>query len=154
MAENEQQYLSERVEDQISWYEQSAQKNKYWYVSLKSIEIVAATLIPFLTGLIKDGDKWTKIIVGCLGVLIAIIAGILSTIKFDELWKQFRVTTEGLKRHKNLFITKSEPYVGENSFNLFVENIENLISKETADWIKLSSKNTDEQSKIDNLTRK
>ena len=75
-----------------------------------------------------------KIIVGSMGVCVAVIAGIVSLYRFQENWIEYRATAESLKHEKFLFLTKSPPYEGENSFHAFVSNVESLISKENTNW--------------------
>ncbi len=131
---NEQSYIKERVDDQIKWYDQKSKTNKIFFISLRTTEIILAILIPFLVGFITDATI-NKYIIGILGVIVAIIAGILSFYKFQENWLQYRTTSERLQREKNLFLAKSKTYNKEDNFTIFVENIENIISKENSTWL-------------------
>lgn len=76
-----------------------------------------------------------KIVVGGLGVLIAITSGTVALFRFQEHWFQYRATTESLKHHKYMFATKTTPYDKENCFSLLVESVEGLISKENSNWV-------------------
>ncbi|MDX8400740.1 MAG: DUF4231 domain-containing protein [Gallionellaceae bacterium] len=76
-----------------------------------------------------------KIIVGGLGVIIAVSSGVVALFKFQEHWLQYRTTAESLKHHKYLYLTKTPPYNDEKSFNLLVESVEGLISKENSNWV-------------------
>ena len=42
--------LTERVEDQIAWYERKAASNKRWFISLRAGEIASAATVTFLSG--------------------------------------------------------------------------------------------------------
>lgn len=44
------QYMEDRVDDQIKWYDSRSQANQRWYKHLRSIEIVLAASIPFMVG--------------------------------------------------------------------------------------------------------
>ena len=46
-----------------------------------------------------------KIIIGIIGVSIALIAGIMNLYKFHENWVSYRTTAEILKHEKYLFLT-------------------------------------------------
>ncbi len=128
-------YLTERVDDQIDYYGKTSRKNKNWYNRLRVMEILAASVIPFLTGYINENTLDLKIVAGVLGVVIAFISGIISLYKFQELWVEYRTTAESLKHQKYLFLTRAVPYEnGEADFPLFVDNVENLISKENSKW--------------------
>ena len=142
---DEDTYLQERLEDQVAWYDGKSQWNQKAFKYLRIAEIVAATSIPFLVGYIHEADSKVKFVVGLLGVVVAIIAGIIPLCKFHEHWIEYRTTCETLKHHKYLYLTKSAPYDEENAFNVLVENIESLISKENSNWLNLQ-KESEQQS--------
>lgn len=127
----QEKYIKERIDDQIEWYSKKSSRAQLWFKSLRIFEISAAATIPFLVGY---ASKTNQIIVGLLGVCIAIVAGIVSINKFQEIWIQYRTTSESLKHHKYLYQTESKPYDGEDSFKMLVATTEALISKENSNW--------------------
>jgi len=131
---DEETYLKERLEDQINWCDKKSQLNQKLFKWLRIIEIVAAVLIPFLAGYISQSVSKIKFVIGLLGVIVGVIAGVVSLCKFHEHWIEYRTTSETLKHHKYLFLTKSSPYDDENAFNVLVENVESFISKENSNW--------------------
>ena len=44
-------YVTDRLQDQITWYDKKSQSAKRWFHGLRSVEIIAAAAIPFLVGL-------------------------------------------------------------------------------------------------------
>lgn len=132
---NAEEYLKDRLDDQIDWYERESSWNQGLYKTLRFVEIVAAASIPFLTGYITDATPDMKIVVGSLGVLIAVFSGISSLFKFQDHWLQYRTTAESLKHLKYLYITKSGAYAEVGAFSLLVESVEGLISKENSNWV-------------------
>lgn len=131
------EYLKSRVQDQIGWYDGKSISNRRMFKSLRVLEIILAALIPFISGLtaiLVSFEKEGVIIISLLGVIIVCIAGILSLGQFQEHWIEYRTTTESLKKEKYLFQTKVEPYDGEKAFSLFVQRIENFVSKENTNW--------------------
>ena len=140
------QYITERVEDQISWYEKKSAINKKYHLWTNASIIIFAALIPFLAGISEEELEWTKYLIAVLGVLTATLTGISALYKFQEKWATYRITGESLKREKLLFQTKTQPYnSGSNSFNQFVSNVESLMSSENAGWTQIINKK-DEQS--------
>ena len=131
---NKEEYLNSRLDSQIDWYDQKSSWHQGWFKKLRLLEILAAALIPFLTGYITDQTPDMKLIVGGLGVLIAVVSGVVVLFKFQEHWLQYRTTAESLKHHKYLYLTKTSPYDKEGAFNLLVEMVEGLISKENSSW--------------------
>lgn len=133
----EAEYLAQRLEDQISWYSTKSSACQKRYKVLRLIEIIAAALIPLLTGM---GDKvpYGSWIVGSLGVLIAVAAAAGSLLKYHENWIYYRTTCEQLKHEKYLFVTRSGSYTGQDAFTLLVEHVEELISKEATTWAQIT----------------
>ncbi len=140
---DESEYLENRLDDQIDWYDRKSTKNQKIYKILQLILIVSAASIPFISGYVKDCPDLSYVL-GGIGVLIAAITGILSLYKFQETWTAYRTTCESLQHEKYLYLTKSNPYIGKNAFNLLVQRVEMLISKENSSWAEIMQK-TEEQ---------
>ena len=128
------EYLSQRVEDQINWYGDKSRFNKRCFHLLRVVEIVAAALIPFLTAIPAADAPYMKFVIGILGVLITVVAGILALFQFQERWTEYRATAESLKKEKFLYLTSAEPYDVEDGNSMFVQKVETLISKENTNW--------------------
>lgn len=137
---NQEEYLKDRLQHQIDWYDNSSMKNQKWFKRLQVVAILASATIPFLSGYITDTSIWLKLSVGFLGLSVATITAILGLYKFQENWFEFRTTCESLKHEKYLFLTKSEPYDQEEPFKLLVNRVESLISKENTAWSKCMKK--------------
>jgi len=129
----EEEYLKDRLEKQLAWYSKESQYNQKFYKRLRLAEIIAAALIPFLSGA-GETIPYNAWIIGTLGVLIAVAAATSSLWKFHENWIQYRTTAEQLKHEKYLYLTCVKPYDLENKFSLLVERVEGLISKENSYW--------------------
>ncbi len=132
---NEQDYIAERIENQIKWYSAKSSWNQTRYKSIKTLIIVISVLIPFLTGLIDENGFWLKIAVGIGGVLIAAGESILSLQKYQENWMEYRRSSETLKREKLLYLTKSGPYREGANLQLLVERVENFTENENKGWL-------------------
>ena len=91
---NESEYIKNRLEDQIGWYGKKSQLNKRWYKILRSVELIAAACIPFIAGYITPDTINLKFAAGFLGLLVAIITGLISLNRFQELWIEYRTIAE------------------------------------------------------------
>lgn len=131
---NQAEYLSKRVDDQIAWYSHKSGWNQRLYKRLRAVEIVCAAAIPLLVGLVSEQAPVLKWLIGLLGVLVAIVTGIVALYRFQENWIQYRTTAESLKHEKFLFLTGTGPYAAAEPFPLFVQRIEQLISREHSSW--------------------
>ena len=130
---NPDDYIKDRVDGQIEWYDRKSCTNQLWFRWLRIVEIIAAAAIPLLVGY-ADSISEFKVVVGILGLLIAVIAGVLGLYQFQENWTGYRTTCEALRQEKYLFLTKTQPYDQSDSFALFVQRVENLVSKERTNW--------------------
>jgi hypothetical protein len=128
------QYLKERLQDQIDWYDNKSKSDKKWYIRLRTFEIVFAALIPFIIGFSQQEWTWLKFVAGALGVAVTVMAGLLGLFKFQENWVEYRATAETLKHEKFLFLTRTKPYDTVDPFKLLVERVETLVSNETNHW--------------------
>lgn len=134
---NEEEYLNDRLNDQIGWYDNKSQTNQKWFKRLRFFEIIAAAIIPFLAG-IGTQISYNSIIIGTLGVMIAVSSGLSALYKYHENWIEYRTTSETLKHEKYLFQTKCSPYDSDDAFCKLVQRVEGLISKENTQWSRVA----------------
>jgi NADH:ubiquinone oxidoreductase subunit 4 (subunit M) len=136
----QEEYLEQRLDDQLDWYDRKSSWNQKWYKRLQLILLVAAATIPFLSGfatevpVAESGVHWVNIAIGLLGVIMTAIAAALGLYNFQENWIKYRTTSESLQKEKYKFLTGVSPYDGDNAFKILVEHVEGLISKENTDW--------------------
>jgi hypothetical protein len=124
--------ITQRLEEQIAWYDNKSGSNRRWFKRLKMTEIVAAALIPFLAA---SRIPHPEIATGILGVLITVFEGTLQLNQFHENWIEYRATCESLRHEKYMFMAGAGPYTGvENPRALLAERVEALVSQESAKW--------------------
>ena len=127
------EYIEQRLSDQIDWYDRKSGTNQRWFKRLRFGEIVAAAIIPFLSGF--AGNSFSiKIAIGALGVFVAVIASVLGLLQFQVHWIAYRAIAESLRKEKFLFLTQTEPYDKDDAFHRFVQRVEALLSKENTEW--------------------
>ena len=133
---NATEYITERLDDQIGWYDGKSLSSQSWYKRLRMVQLAAAALIPFFTSYLSPEMPATKVVVGLFGVAIAVITAMLDLFRFQEHWIEYRTTCESLKKEKFLFLTGSDPYSSDpgTKFRLLVQRVEALISKENSNW--------------------
>lgn len=131
------EYIKSRLDDQISWYDNRSIDAQKKFKRCQAVEIIAAALIPLLSGYVTS-CKWIPVIISLLGTLIVVLASISRLGKYHENWLQYRETCELLRHEKYLFITGTKPYEDQN-FQLLVERVESIISAENINWSQLAS---------------
>lgn len=137
-----------RLEEQRKWYSAKSRRAQRLYKWIKGIEIVAAALIPFLTG---RKFEYHDGVVGGLGVLITILEGILQLNQYQQIWTMYRATSEALTHEKYLFIAGAGPYgaQGANAPVLLAERIETIMSQENTKWVSVQEQGSKSQGKKD-----
>lgn len=124
-------HTSDRLEEQIAWYDRESISNQRWYKRCKVGEVAIAATIPLAAGL-----GWSAYVTGGLGVAIVISEGLQNLNQFHHNWITYRSTCEELKHEKHLWLAKAGPYADvENPDTLLAERIESLVSREHTKWV-------------------
>jgi Protein of unknown function (DUF4231) len=124
--------VSERLDDQLSWYDDRSKRNQRRFKWLKYVEIVAAALIPILASF-NGMPQWVAAI---LGGLVVVCEAVLHLNKYHENWLSYRSTAEALKHEKFLFLAHAGAYAASaNPRVLLAERIEALVTDENTKWI-------------------
>lgn len=128
------EYISTRLDTQIEWYDGKSISCQKRYKLIQIIEIILAATIPLLSGYCNI--TIVSIAVGIIGIIITILESLTKLLKYHENWIQYRTTCELLKYQKYIFLTKTAPYntTEETVENMFIKNIEQIISSENNQW--------------------
>ncbi|MGH1486027.1 MAG: DUF4231 domain-containing protein [Cellvibrionaceae bacterium] len=141
---NAQDYIDERVEGQISWYENKSSWNQRRFKFYQLSIIIFGALIPLITVVdFHEYDVYARFLIALLGSLIAIFSAIINLYKFQENWVKYRATAETLIREKYLYLTRSQPYSDDENANLkvLVERCQAVMSAENSAWIQATTPN-------------
>ena len=144
MEMKEQEYMTQRVDDQLNWLEKKSAFNQKRYKLTKAVVIVASVSIPFLAGLIDENASLMKYAIAFSGFIISIAEGFAALNKYHENWVQYRVTAEALKREKIMYLTQSGAYKeSAEAFKTFVVQVEGILANENAKWEEVISQKVD-----------
>jgi hypothetical protein len=120
----------DRLEDQLSWYEEKAKHHKRWFQSLKVAQIVVAAAIPAVAAAGASAG-----VAGALGAVVVVMEGLQQLFQFQQNWIAYRGTAEALKHEKFLYLASAGPYTGPDGRDrLLAERVEGLVSQEHAAW--------------------
>lgn len=136
---DEKEYIIDRLDDQINWYDKKSAQNKKYYTFFRIISVTMSACIPILTGMVLEYNFLLHII-AIIGGLLVISESITSLFKWQENWTRYRSITEQLRHEKIAFQTNTGVYRDvEAPFADLVERCENIISSENANWTNLNS---------------
>ena len=125
---NEEQYLKERVEDQIEWNDKKGIRLKRSNSILSAITTVLSVSLPFVISISQD-------IASIVSVLGAILLSILNLYHFKEKWINYRTTCELLKAERIYFLTKTGIYTDNpKAFSIFVDRCEKIMNCSLTKW--------------------
>lgn len=123
-----------RLEDQRAYYDgkAAAYQSRYKQIKLGLIGLSAGIpLIVFLPG------EAFKYVVAAVGVVIAMLEGLLLLNQYGPLWLKYRSTAEGLKRERWLLLAHAGGYAGksdEEALRQLAEKVESLLEAENREW--------------------
>lgn len=130
---NIQNYMKERVESQVHYYESKSALNKKYYLFFKISQLIAATLLPFFSVFLSD-YLWMKYMIALLGSMVTILEGVMATGKYHEKWVMYRGTAETLRQETYLFLMKAGTYSEKDALQQFVTKVEFSLGKENMGW--------------------
>lgn len=125
-------YLTERVNNQIEYFDSNAIKNQRWYRRFKGAAIfcnISTTLTIALT-LIPDLKVPMSIVALVLSMIVLATYQIEDFYNFGAKWEKFRLVAEHMKSEKSLFLNGAGPYSFDDTDErkqVFVEKIESII---------------------------
>jgi len=137
---NPEEYIEQRLDDQIDWYDAKSGRAQRRFKWMRGLEIGAAAAIPLLA---VYEPIWTQanLLVAGLGAAIAVLAGLLGVLRYQEIWVEYRTVCETLKHEKFFYLTRTPPYDGENAFQVLVQRVEAVISTENSAWAQQTREN-------------
>ena len=128
------EYLKNRVQDQIDWYDRKSGILKKRYRRMKVATILLGISVPVVVSLSNTAD-WLKYVAGGLGALVSGMEGISGMLKDKDNYLAYRATREALMREKMLFTAAAGPYEKtEGAFARFVANCEGIMANEHSGW--------------------
>lgn len=143
-----QQYLTERVQDQIDWHNRKSAANQRNYKQLQVIVIASSALLPLLAGF-QSTTPQLGYAIGAIGVVIAVLTGVASLYRFQELWVDYRMTAEALTQEKYRFLTQSSPYDKDASLAQLVQRVEAVLSHQNSQWQQVAKGKSGEKGTIE-----
>jgi hypothetical protein len=136
MSEKDFDYITDRVDDQISYFDKNAIENQKRYRFLKSTAIVCNVLTTMTIALAFTVPEKFKVLMGIIALILSTI--VLATYQWEEFqnyggkWEKFRLVAEQLKSEKYLFLTNSGRYLlndQEEKLKLFATTVENILQR-------------------------
>jgi hypothetical protein len=117
------------VQERLRWYSAQVRRQRIGNYTLEGVTVALAAGIPAAVALGAPGA-----VTAVLGALVAVLAGLRQLIRPGENWIRSSATLVALQREAVVWSAGAAPYDGERPDVLLVENVENLVAAETAQW--------------------
>lgn len=137
-------YINERLDDQITWYDQKSSSNQSRFKRCKWAEMALGGTIAVLTPTITACEL-IKYIIAASSAGIVIVVALHGLHNFHENWIEYRKTSELLKNEKYTYLHKAGVYKelsDDDRFILLVERCESIISHENINWANMNNGST------------
>jgi hypothetical protein len=126
-------YISQRLDEQLKYFDSSAIKNQKYYKRLKVLAIVCNILTTFTIALIFALPDTFRIFLSISALIFSTL--VLASYQWEEFqnygakWEKFRLVAEQLKSEKNLYLCEVGRYSSENGNRMenLVETVESII---------------------------
>ena len=125
-------YMKERVDDQIAYFDANAIRYQRRYKFIKSVAVACNWLTTLSIALVFAVDSW-RLSFGIISLVLSTI--VLATYQWEEFqnygakWEKFRLVAEQLKSEKCLFLNFTGKYSTSEEENKreFVRTVEGII---------------------------
>ena len=156
-------YMQDRVDKQIAYFDRKSYNSQTQYKRLKRIEFYLASSIPVLVsfstmeivkkavfGHVQDAefnlDLLFQIVAAIAGIVLAILNKLMDLESYLDLWKTNRANCEAIEHERFMFLTRSGDYDEdeETAFAKLVDKVESIINNDVQKW-KQKNKTEDQQ---------
>jgi len=143
----DEQYITERLQNQMEWFDRKSSWHQERYKTLKNWEFVVGASIPvlvtFSTSSLVDFTVWATIKMSDVLQVLSAIGGVILVILTKQIdledhfrhWKDYRANAEQLQHELMLYKTCTEPYHEADAFHRLVRNVEDLLNQENMKWM-------------------
>jgi Protein of unknown function (DUF4231) len=120
----------------LGYYDSRANRNRRWhYFCSVYILVISIAILPLMT-LDVPAKDCLKIIGAILAPTVALMIGIENIFQFYDNWLRYRATWDALQHELAWRDASVREYSDSSRRNsLFVERVEELITREGRDWI-------------------
>ena len=151
-------YLSQRVDQYINWYDKKAVTSKKNYLFARITTAICAIIVPFINNtslsiIFSDFEiDISRISVTIISLLVAILIALEGVLHYREQWQNYRSTEQFTHTQRLLFQNRIGDYAkldNKSAFEEFVVRVEGAISEENAVTLNVLTRSEATPSKTD-----
>ncbi len=131
------QYIMERFNSSIKWYDDEAGSAKNKFLRLRLLTVIGGAIVPVLINL---DIPYLNIITTIVSLLVVLAVSVDSVYHHGDQWSTYRSTEQFMRREYFLYTANNGPYKGlsePQAYKLFVERIEEAIAAENSSSLRI-----------------
>ncbi|MGE5073605.1 MAG: DUF4231 domain-containing protein, partial [Anaerolineae bacterium] len=101
------QYVDERLNPEMSYYNKSATRAKQRYLQMRAITVIGGALVPVL---INIHLPYIDILTTALSLVVVLFVSLETVYRHREQWTNYRTAEQNLKNEYFLFTSKAGEY--------------------------------------------
>lgn len=147
------EYIKERLNPEMSYYNKSAGKAKNRYLQMRAITVVGGALVPVL---VNVEVQYINILTTAISLIVVLFVSLETVYKYREQWTNYRSAEQNLRNEYFLFTSQSGTYVyldEAEAFTLFVDRVEDILEAESASTLRVMTTVTEARSSAPGTTR-
>jgi hypothetical protein len=141
------QYVAERVNPNIAWYDKAANTNKAKYLRMRAATVICGALVPVM---VNVTIPYINILTTAISLIVVLLVSLESVYHYREQWTNYRSTEQNLRNEYFFFTTSGGPYKqlsDGDAYLTFVDRVEDIIEAENSATLKVMSTLTETKSK-------
>jgi|GEM_PF-773652 hypothetical protein len=141
------QYVAERVNPNIAWYDKAANTNKVKYLRMRAATVICGALVPVMVNLTIP---YINILTTVISLIVVLLVSLESVYHYREQWTNYRSTEQNLRNEYFYFTTSGGSYKqlsDGDAYLTFVDRVEDIIEAENSATLKVMSTLTETKSK-------
>lgn len=141
------QYIEERLNQALIWYDKNSGKNKNAYLRMRAATVIGGAIVPVLVNI---EIPYVNILTTIISLIVVLFVSLESVYHFREQWTNYRSTEQFLRKEYFVFTAGEGPYAQadeDEGFRLFVERVEKVIESENAFTLQVLSTVPETESK-------
>lgn len=145
------EFISERLNESIAWYDKKAGSLKNRYLRMRVITVISGALVPVLVNL---DIPYVNYLTTFISLVVVLLVSLESVYHYSAQWTNYRSTEQFLRKEYFLFTANEGPYAErkeDDAYRLFVERIERAIEAEVAITLQVMTTTAEAQSEESGL---
>lgn len=131
------EYVAERLNPEIEYYNKSAGKAKQNYLRMRAVTVIGGALVPVL---VNVDLPYLNILTTAISLVVVLFVSLETVYRYREQWTNYRTAEQNLRNEYFLFTSRAGGYANLDepvAFTLFVNRVEGAIDAESASTLRV-----------------